>query len=270
MKIWVQVPVPMPGDDPNAGRYFRWAERHFALVKRPDTEVVIKDVAGVRWESKWEIYSGLRSFNYIEILKSVLQAEKEGFDGVCISCFLDPALAEARQLLKIPVTAIAEASMHIASLMGSRFAIITKDMHFIRPMEANIYRYGLEDKAIKRNPVRVLTLPEDKLSPIEQAIFNGATPDYSPLLENFTEVARGCIEDGAEVLIMGCGLLSPALMEAGLLEVDGAPLVEPNHASLKLTEALVDLHKACIPFVSRKSTYLDVPAQYISDVLASR
>ncbi|OGO21981.1 MAG: hypothetical protein A2144_10495 [Chloroflexi bacterium RBG_16_50_9] len=69
---------------------------------------------------------------------------------------------------------------------------------------------------------------------------------------------------------MGCGLLSPKLLEAGVREVDGAPLIEPNHASLKLTEALVDLHKAGIPFVSRKSTYLDVPAQYITDVLASR
>jgi len=59
-------------------------------------------------------------------------------------------------------------------------------------------------------------------------------------------------------------------MEAGLRDVDGAPLVEPNHASLKLTEALIDLYKAGIPFVSRRSTYLDVPAQYISDVLASR
>ncbi|OGO06500.1 MAG: hypothetical protein A2Y92_02100, partial [Chloroflexi bacterium RBG_13_57_8] len=208
--------------------------------------------------------------NNIEILKSVLKAENQGFDGVCISCFLDPSLYEARQLLKIPVTAIAEASMHLASLMGSRFAIITKDVHFIRPMEANIYRYGLEGKAIKRNPVRVLTLPEDKLSPIEQAIFDGAPRDYSPLVENFTEVARGCIEDGAEVLIMGCGLLSPALTEAGLLEVDHAPLVEPNHASLKLTEALVDLRKAGIPFVSRKSLFLDVPPQHIADVLASR
>jgi Asp/Glu/hydantoin racemase len=270
MKIWVQVPVTMPKDDPNAGRYFERAKKHFAMVKRPDTEVVMKDVGGAEWDSNWETFNGLRSFNYIEILKSILKAEKQGFDGVCISCFLDPALSEARQLLKIPVTGIAEASMHFASLMGARFAVITKDRNFVPPMEAQISRYGLEAKAIKHNPVRVLTIPESRLSPIEQGIFNGTSPDYSPLVENFVEVAKGCIEDGAEVLIMGCGLLSPVLMEAGLLNVDGAALVEPNHASLKLTEILVDLHKAGIPFVSRKSTYLDVPARYISEVLASR
>jgi allantoin racemase len=188
--------------------YFEQAKQHFALVKRPDTEVVMKDVGGAEWNSSWEMYNGLRSFNNIEILKSILKAEKQGFDGVCISCFFDPALSEARQLLTIPVTGIAESSMHIASLMGAKFAIITKDKYYISPMETQISRYGMEAKAIKHNPVRVLTMPQDRLTPIEQAIFNGVTPDYSPLVENFVEVARGCIADGAEVLIMGCGLLA--------------------------------------------------------------
>ena len=105
---------------------------------------------------------------------------------------------------------------------------------------------------------------------IEQAIFTGAAADFTPLVDNFIEVGRGCIEDGAEVLILGCGLLSPTLTEAGLTDVDGAAIVEPNHASLKLTEILVDLHKAGLPFISRKSTYMDVPAEYISGVLATR
>ena len=159
MKICVQVPVNMPQDDPHAGRYFEQAKRHLALVKRPDTEVVMKDVGGAEWNSTWESYAGLRSFNNIEILKSILRAEEQGFDGVCISCFFDPALSEVRQLLKIPVTGIAEASMYLASLMGSKFAIITKEKDFTTPMEAKIYQYGLEAKAIKHNPVRVLTVP---------------------------------------------------------------------------------------------------------------
>ena len=138
MKICVQVPVNMSPDDPHAGRYFEQASRHLALVKRPDTEVVMKDIGGPEWTSTWEAYAGLRSFNNIEILKSVLKAEEMGFDGVCISCFFDPALSEARQLLKIPVTGIAEASMYLASLMGPKFAVITKEKDFIPPMVAQI------------------------------------------------------------------------------------------------------------------------------------
>jgi allantoin racemase len=270
MKICVQVPVNMPPDDPYAGRYFEQVKKHLDLVKRPDTEVVMKDVGGAEWNSTWESYAGLRSFNNIEILKSILKAEEMGFDGVCISCFFDPALSEAKQLLKIPVTGIAEASMYLASLMGSKFAVITKEKDFVPPMVAQISQYGLEAKAIKYNPVRVLTMPEDQLSVIEQAIFTGVATDFTPLVDNFAEVGRGCIEDGAEVLILGCGLLSPILTEAGLTDVDGAAIIEPNHASLKLTEILVDLHKAGLPFISRKSTYMDVPPEYISGVLATR
>jgi allantoin racemase len=270
MRICVQVPVNMSQDDPDAGRYFEQAMRHLALVKRPDTEVVMKDIGGPEWNSTWESYAGLRSFNNIEILKSILSAEEQGFDGVCISCFFDPALSEAKQLLKIPVTGIAEASMYLASLMGSKFAVITKERDFVPPMEVQICQYGLEAKAIKHNPVRILTMPVEQLSVIEQAIFTGAAADFSPLVDNFIEVGRGCIEDGAEVLILGCGLLSPLLTEAGLTDVDGAAIVEPNHASLKLTEILVDFHKAGIPFISRKSTYMGVPSEYIAGVLASR
>jgi allantoin racemase len=270
MRICCQLPVTLPSNDPKTDPYLAQLQKHYARVKRPDTEVVLRDVAGVVWESAWEQYNGLRAFNNIEILKSVIGAEKEGYDAVSIGCFFDPVLFEARQLLKIPVTALAESSMYLASLMGSKFAIITKDKLYVRPMEAQIPRYGMEAKAIRHNPVRVLTMPEEQMSSIERGIFTGASQDVSPMVDNFKEIARGCIEDGAEVLIMGCGLLSPVLMQAGLVEVDGAALVEPDQASLKLAEVLVDLHKAGIPFVSRKSTYVEVPSQYISDVLASR
>jgi allantoin racemase len=268
MRICCQIPVPMPGE--SARPYYEQVQRHLARAKRPDTEVVIRDTGSLEWTSSWELYSGLRPFNYIEMLKSMIQAEKDGCDAVSVSCFFDPSLLEARQLLKIPVTGLAEASMHFAYMMGSKFAIITREQHYTSPMEAQIYRYGMETRAIKVNPVRALTLPAEQLSPIEQGVFTGTPRDPSPFIENFREVARGCIADGAEVLILGCGLLSPLLLDNGVLDVDGAAVVEPMIASLKLAETMVDLHKAGIPFISRRSTYLDVPPRYIDEVLASR
>ena len=89
------------------------------------------------------------------------------------------------------------------------------------------------------------------------------------LLKSFKDVANGCIGDGAEVLIMGCGLLSTVFMQDGIFEVNGAALIEPMHASLKLTEMLVDMHKAKIPFVSRISSFLPVPWKDVADALAS-
>ncbi|MDD5703679.1 MAG: aspartate/glutamate racemase family protein [Dehalococcoidales bacterium] len=270
MKICCQLPVTMPRKDPRSSTFYDRLQKLYARVQRPDTEILIKDVDCPPWDSSWQLYAGLRSFHHLEILRSVLDAEKQGCDGVAISCFFDPALSEARQLLKIPVTGLAEASMHFAYLMGSKFAIICKVDYYTSAMEEQISRYGMEAKAIKRNPVRGLTIPEDQLSILEQGALSGATKDLDLLMENFQEVGRGCVEDGAEVLIMGCGLLSPLIQQAGMLEVCGAALIEPMQASLKLTEMMADLYKAGLPFVSRKSTYREVPSQYILDVLSSR
>lgn len=269
MRIWCQLPVKLPRSDPQFSGHYDILEKHYNLAKRSDTEVAIRDVPTI-WKGEWQNYTGLHIFNHVEILKSVLNAEKEGFDGVSIVCFFDTALREARQLFKIPVTGLCESSMHLACIMGTKFAIITRTKRGIWVMEDNIIKYGMEPKAIKHNPVRALTLPEKEMAVIQDKIFRGVPVEFPSLVENFMEVAAGCIEDGAEVLIMGCGLLSPVLMRAGLKEVDGAAIIEPMHAGLKLTELLVDLHKAKIPFVSRKSSYLDVPGKYIAEVIASR
>jgi allantoin racemase len=270
MKICCQLPVTMPRDDPKSRLFYEQLKRLYAKVQRPDTELLIKDVNSLPWDNSWQLYAGLRSFRHLEILKSVLEAEKQGCDGVAISCFFDPALSEARQLLKIPVTGLAEASMHFAYLMGSKFAIICKVDYYTSTMEEQIFRYGMEAKAIKRNPVRALTIPKDQLSILERGALSGVTKDLDLLMENFQEVARGCIKDGAEVLIMGCGLLSPLIQQAGMLEVEEAALIEPMQAALKLTEMMADLYRVGIPFVSRKSTYREVPSQFISDVISSR
>jgi allantoin racemase len=255
---------------PQSSRYYDFLERHFAQAKRKDTEIAIRDVTTGYNQPEYRYPAGSRIFNDIELLKSVLSAEKEGFDGVSISCFLDPALNEARQLLNIPVTGLAESSLHLAGMMGAKFAVITSDVHLIPDMEKNLTRYGLEAKAIKQNPVRVLTLPEKEMAKIEEGILKGSSIDYTPLVDNFKEVASGCIEDGAEVLIMGCGLISPVLRQAGLTEVNGAAIIEPTIASIKFTELLVDLHKAKMPFISRKLSYSPVSHKVIAELLASR
>lgn len=258
MKIRCQLPIKLSSDDP----YYDVLLRHYNLIKRKDTEIVIKDVPTAFSDPKLQAYSGLRFLNDVEILKSILMAEQEGFHGVSIACFFDPGLNAARQLLKIPVTGLAESSLHLASMMGNKFAIITKQVEFIPDIEANITKYGLRSKAIERNPVRALSV-----SPKE--IYDGFNLEYATLVENFKKVAAGCVEDGAEVLIAGCGLISPILYSAGLTEVQGACIVDPLSASLKLTEALIDLNQVKMPTVSRKLSYLDVSKRDIQRALAS-
>jgi allantoin racemase len=256
MRIYCQLPVRMPRADKRFSPYYTLVEKHYGLVKRKDTEITIRDVKGFD-SPEWTHYTGLRLFNDAQILKSLIAAEQEGFDGISIACFLDPALYEARQLLTIPVTGLAESSLHLACMMGNKFAIITSSERFIPAMEENIYRYGVQSKAISRNPVRALVVPEEELI------------GSSGWIKEFQELSQKCIEDGAEVLVAGCGLMSPALIQARVTEVNGAAIIDPVSVSLKLTEAMVDLQKAKLPVVSRKSAYSEVSRKAIEAVLAS-
>jgi len=133
-------------------------------------------------------------------------------------------------------------------MMGSKFAIITSKEQFIPAMEEHISMYGVESKAIKRNPVRALTIPEKE-------IFKAFGGGWDLVIKDIQKAAIGCIEDGADVLIVGCGLVSPMMTQAGITEIAGAAVVDPLIASLKFAEALVDMNKAKIPTVSRKAAF---------------
>lgn len=247
MKLWCQLPVKMDLSSPEASVFSNIAMKGYERVKRGDTEIVLKALdKGL--EAAHMAYPGLRFLNDREILKSVTKAQKEGFDGVVISCFFDPSLRASRQQLNIPVVGMAEASMHLASMMGLRFAIITSDPSYIQEIEENLHRYGMQLNAIARNPVRAIPISCEEF-------FGCLGGNFKPTINGFKEAAWDCIKDGAEVLIAGCGLMSPMLTEERCLEVEGAPIIDPMLIGIKMAEMLVDLAKAHLPFISRKGLY---------------
>ena len=58
------------------------------------------------------------------ILKLVQQGEKDGFDAIVLDCFLDPALSECRELVRIPVMGACQSSCSLAARMAGRFSVI--------------------------------------------------------------------------------------------------------------------------------------------------
>ena len=108
--------------------------------------------------------------------------------------------------------------MHLACFMGGKFAVIAANIFQVPPMEEEITRYHMETRAIKRNPVRPLPVSDKGFDPDKiMDYYNG---DSSPLIESFYQVSRECIEDGADVWIAGCGLISPILTQAGISRED--------------------------------------------------
>jgi allantoin racemase len=259
MRIWCQLPAKMDLESKIFKPYINTVKECHNMVKRPDTEIVIKALdRGLNPE--FISFPGLRFLNDRDILKNALKSEKEGYDALVITCFFDPSLFALRQLMNIPVIGIAESSMHFASILGKRFAIVTSDPNYIGEIEENIHKYRMEKQVIANNPVRSIRLSS-------QEFFGCVVGDYKLAIESFEEVAYSCIDDGADVIIAGCGLLSPMLTKMGIFEIDGVPIVDPMITGIKMAEAIVDLNRIKIPIISRKRFYIGTPVNIVNEVV---
>jgi allantoin racemase len=91
-----------------------------------------------------------------DILNKVVAAEREGVDAVIIDCMGDPGVAAARELVRIPVIGPAEASMHLAAMLGHRFSVLAVLEARIPMMEEQVALYGLTEKLAS---VRAFNIP---------------------------------------------------------------------------------------------------------------
>jgi allantoin racemase len=233
--------------------------RNLDLVKHKDTELTFRF-------PRWGItgldgffYSYLDMLNARSVFHAAVQAEKEGFDAVMITCFGDPMLWGIRQAIDIPVVSLGESSMLLATMMGYKFGVVTISPYNIYEQEHTIAKYGLTERlaGIRPNPE----------TGDEQA---EALIDARHAIESFKKVGRELIADGAEVLIPGCGLLSPALRLApgaekeypnGLTQVDGVPIVDVMGDTIKMAETMVSLKRAGSCWISRKGLHAQATAQ---------
>lgn len=195
--------------------------------------------------------------NNIGLLDGLLRAEKEGCDVAVISCGDDPALEEAREALAIPVVSVTESGMLLACMLGKRFATIGVDPDCERVVEKNLQRYGLESRAIRNSPVRTANFYED----ISRWFTD---PDYvrKTVIPKFEEVARGAIEDGAEVIVTACGSFA-CFSRMGYNKVDGTsvPVIEGVAASAQMARALASMRKSFGVSTSKHKTYKGLPPE---------
>jgi allantoin racemase len=246
----MQIVLQMPSFfDPNEEAAALW-ERHLRAsvdrVKAAGTEISLKPSSVVPNLNEL----GARYINDLAVLGCMRDAEKEGADGIIDYCFFDPALWAARQLLSVPVVGGAEASMHLASYLGRKFAIVTPQAVYVPAMHDAIEQYGFASSALSHRPVRPIGKTE------EDIFVSLATGKTNELADVFVPVARGCIADGADVIIIGCGVLGVALSEAvGLREIDGVPVISMAVASIKAIESLVSLQTAELPFKSKQGLW---------------
>lgn len=167
------------------------------------------------------------AWNTLATILETEKAEKEGFDGVILSCFGDPGLRPAKEAVRIPVVGVAEASIHLASMLGRRFAVITAG-----PPDAGSYMmdnfkvYEMDHKCIAVKSLGICVL--------------GLAGDHDEEINRFVTLASELVERGAEVIVIGCtGMTEIAKQIAKRLPV---PVISPAPAALKICEDLISLN----------------------------
>ncbi|KAA8734777.1 aspartate/glutamate racemase family protein [Acinetobacter qingfengensis] len=157
------------------------------------------------------------------ILKLVQQGREQGVDGHVIACFGDPALHAAREVANAPVIGIAEAAFHMATLVSTKFSIVTTLSRTKIIAEHLLHQYGFVHKCAK---IRCIDLPVLDLENNEQQT-------YQKLLENCLAAKQ---QDEIGAIVLGCGGMAK-LAERIATEID-IPVIDGVTAAVKLIEAL--------------------------------
>ena len=164
-----------------------------------------------------------------DTVRRALEAEANGASAIVIDCMGDPGMHACRELVSIPVLGTGQTAMHLANMLGSRFAFITV-LDRIKPLVDDLVAsYGLSEKFASFQAVDIPVLD----------LFR----DADTLNAALTEKALVSIEsDGADIIVLGCtGFFGCAeAMEASLLEAGHkVPVIDPVPATIHVAEALV-------------------------------
>lgn len=145
-------------------------------------------------------------------------------DGYVVACFGDPGLDAARELTAGPVTGIAEAAMHVATLSGRTFAVVTTLSRTLGRAHDLVRRYGFEEGclALYAADVPVLDL-EDAGSAARERI--------ADLCE------RAVRDDGADTVVLGCAGMTDLC--ADLTKRTGVPVIDGVAAAVGLVSGMV-------------------------------
>lgn len=162
----------------------------------------------------------------VGVLEEVLAGEREDTDAYVIACFGDPGLMAARELTRAPVIGIAEAAFHMASLISTRFSVVTTLGRTAIIAEHLLNQYGFRHhcRRVRAAEIPVLELEENADIAVERVI---------------AECQRAKAEDNIGAIVLGCGGM--ARLTQRISDEVGLPVVEGVTAAVKLAEALAGL-----------------------------
>jgi allantoin racemase len=160
------------------------------------------------------------------VLDEVRAGERDGVDGYVIACFGDPGLLAAREIACGPVVGIAEAAMHIASLVATGFSVVTTLARSCIIAEHLAAAYGMTHscRGVHGTDLGVLDLelPESEA--------------YWVVLDR---CRHALATDRSSAIVIGCAGMADLCTR--LRDELGVPVIDGVTAAVKLVESLVAL-----------------------------
>lgn len=255
VRLWYQS---LSRPDAWAG-YQDTLRRILDTAREPDTEIELHGI-----ERTGGIANQYRYLEYLEIgevIENLQAAMRRGFDAFLIGNIADPGLRECREIADIPVLGLCESSLHVASIMGGNFALVTLNEKYTPRIVENVDRAGLRSRL-----QGTYRLALDRILDLGQGF--GAEENRHRLVAAFQEVAGTAVDQGAEVVIPAGGVAMALLAEAGIHDAGrGAPLLNGILALVKAAEMAVGLNRRMGGrFVSKRLLYAPPGAGQMAEI----
>jgi allantoin racemase len=231
-----------------SGPYTKLISANLEKAKRDDTELVHRYVRHLRRATDTALaYPTL--LNKVDVINEMLELEREGVDAVMVACSGDPAVSEARSLLKIPVVGPMEAAFGLALGYGWRFGIVTvDDATWSAHLDQVVHNHGLTARYIGQ---RQLVTPT-------ATIFTEGFEKPEMVRDDIAARAEEMAKAGAEVILIGSAGLSTFASYFGISRIEEplTPIFDVISIGLKVAELRAELvQKMNIPEVGRGGWY---------------
>lgn len=162
----------------------------------------------------------------VGVLEQIRLGQRQGAAGHIIACFGDPGLLAARELATGPVIGIAEAAMHTATLVATRFSIVTTLPRTVIIARHLLRQYGFEHHCAALHAIDLPVL----------ALEDGTGFAQQKVRER---CIRAIKEDNSGAIVLGCGGM--ANLAQALTGELGVPVIDGVTAAVKMVESLIAL-----------------------------
>jgi allantoin racemase len=162
------------------------------------------------------------------LLFGLQKAEAEGASAGIVGCFSDPALDAIRETVKMPVVGPGQSAIALALQLGESYSILSPLDSGAKRARPRLRGQGFTERLASIRGVGISVVD----------LSGGDNTAW----DRIVDTGRRCIEDGADVLVMGCMSMAFMGIERQLSERLAVPVISPVLAALKTTQTLLELN----------------------------